>query len=154
MENEAKDSRTFTDRQLDWVKVLGRAHAEELFRCLFEVVKRDVESAKKHARGIEPSCGDLDRGIFDVGTVELSKLGAPAIARQRYFRLLDKDVRIVVYDEDQNEILHAAPALYPPQHYLLDVEERERPMRLWQFSRLALEPLFFPPTGRPRTVSV
>ena len=40
----------YMNRQLDWVAVLGREHAEEVFRRLHEVVQRDVESARKHAR--------------------------------------------------------------------------------------------------------
>ena len=68
--------RGFMDRQLDWVTVLGREHAEEVFRRLHEVVKRDVESAKKHARAdggelvgcarIEFHCSDVADGHFEV----------------------------------------------------------------------------------------
>ena len=70
----------YVDRQLDWVAVLGREHAEEVFRRLHEVVQRDVESARKHARAgghrrflgfgqVEICCSDIfgeERRGFEV----------------------------------------------------------------------------------------
>lgn len=66
-------------RQLDWVTVLGREHAEELFRRLHEVVQRDVASARKHARAdpgkvlgfgqIEFHCSDVERWYFGVSVM-------------------------------------------------------------------------------------
>ena len=141
-------------RQLDWVKVLGRQHAEEVFRRLHEVVRRDVESAREHARAdvgkrfgfdpIEFRCFDVeDRCYF---SVEVSPKGVrdPRLCDRRYFELEARSARIVVREDPSKELLAARPALYPPRHCLLDVEGHERPMRLWQFSRLALEPVFFP----------
>ena len=143
------------DRQLDWVAVRGREHAEEVFRHLHEVVKRDVDSARKHARAdggkllgfgqIEFRCSDLDGWYFGVDVMAAGHR-SPQLSVQRHFGLESRDTRIVVREDyGQNGAMHAArPALYAPQHCLLDVEGHERPMRLWQFSRLALEPLFFP----------
>lgn len=151
--------RGFVDRQLDWVAVLGREHAEEVFRRLHEVVKRDVESAKKHARAdrgelvgfgrIEFHCSDARNGYFEVDAQPAGSGSAWPRIRRRFW-LKPEGTRIVVRGEayppeEPPGDLHAArPALYAPQHCLLDVEGHERPMRLWQFSRLALEPLFFP----------
>ena len=67
------------NRQLDWVAVRGREHAEEVFRRLHEVVQRDVESARKHARAdqgkflgfdqIEFHCSDVERWYFGVNVM-------------------------------------------------------------------------------------
>ena len=150
MKNAANESRTFTDRQLDWVKVLGPKHAEEVFQRLHEVVKRDVESANEHAYGgsamdrVKYACQTEDAG--DDGFLVIARwTPTPRDPKQtvRYFDL--ERGRIVVRRGGYDKILHTAKvALRRPRHCLLDVEGHERPMRLWQFSRLALEPLFFP----------
>ena len=143
------------NRQLNWVRVLGREHAEEVFRRLHDVVQRDVESARKHARAdqgklvgfdqIEFHCSDVERWYFGVNVMPAGHR-SPQLCVRRGFELESRGTRILVRgDYGENGVLHAArPALYAPQHCLLDVEGHGRPMRLWQFSRLALEPLFFP----------
>ena len=142
------------NRQLDWVAVLGREHAEEVFRRLHDVVQRDVESARKHARadvgkrlGFGPSefrCFDVEGRCYFSVEVSPKGLRDPALCDRRYFELEARSARIVVRESPSEELLTARPALYAPQHCLLDVAGYERPMRLCQFSRLALEPLFFP----------
>lgn len=148
MENQARGPRTFLDLQLDWVAVLGREHASELFRRLHEIVQRDVESAKKHAaarsgldwvRFTYESDGEQCLSV----TADWGPASRDPQQTGRYFEL--ERNRIVVRAGGYDEIVHTAKAaLFPPQHCLLDVEGHEGPMRLWQFSRLALEPLFFP----------
>ena len=87
-----------------------------------------------------------DRCFF---SVEVSPKGLrnPMLCDRRYFELEARSARILMRKGPSEELLAARPPLYPPQHCLLDVEGHERPMRLWQFSRLALEPVFFPQPG-------
>ena len=126
---------------------------KSLVRRLHRIVQRDVKSATKDWRAdrenlgfrqIEFHCSDVNRRYFEVEVAPIIKHD-PQFNGVRTFELESRDKRITVRKgREKNNVLHTArPALYPAHHCLLDVNGYERPMRLWQFSKLVLEEIFF-----------
>ena len=129
-----------TDEQpaaFDWVRHRALCNVREMFFKLAEVVKGDVEAANATVAGggfvFEEHAIDQFRATHVTRSVDL-------VIDSRGFRI--KDSRIVVRDGSGRDILSSRVALLPGD-CLLQVDDQPHPLRLWEFSRLALEPLFF-----------
>ncbi len=126
--------------EFDWVE--KRAKCD--FSLLRKVIEADVSSACKHA----PSSGEIELDDLSDPSGEafmVSRVG-PNGARCFY---RNSDLTVTVTDcgrvgPDRPPIIDKARiVLSEAGDYMVEVDGRE-PMRLWQFSRLVLEGIFFP----------
>ena len=124
----------------DWVKVRALCSSEHLFGELKDVVRGDVESANKNVSDFEFS---IERSSNVAFTVVRRREGRDepldAIRFSRTGSLIE------VLGRDSRPIVKAQAALVGDgRECLVEVDGQSRPMRLWRFSRLVLEDLFFP----------
>ena len=121
----------------DWVRHRAHCNVREMFEKLAEVVAADVKAAEEVVAGRHFV---LEANALDIFHVKRVEPPDPNVIDGRRFRL--QDSRIIVRDLRGKDILSARVALV---HHdcLLDVDSQTQPLRLWQFSRLALESLFF-----------
>ena len=120
----------------DWVARRARCTAAELFRQLRDTVEADTASARE-VEGSIVEFGE-DSGTFWVGREHPRK---PGHISSRSFHL--EETRIVVRNEEADTVLEAR-ADFDGTHCRLKEEVTGLSFGLKGFSRLALEPLFFP----------
>ena len=127
----------------DWVEKRAKCNVRELFSHLREVVKSDVDSAREHvsADGFEFRDGPATTS-FMVAGYAVKTGGATARIAQDVRRFHLSGSTIEVFNKESRPVIEARAALVGGADCLVDVVGRE-PMRLWEFSRLALEDLFF-----------
>ena len=121
------------DDYVDWVRIRALCDVPAAFNALVEVVEADVASANKHLPKIEAGIEDLRRSVRTVMVIQANGNGCT-------FRISGDE--IVVRDANEKDVLRAKPKMVE-MHLRLAVDGHEEPMRLWEFSRLALEPVFF-----------
>ena len=121
------------DDGFDWVEARSKCNIKDLWERLRDVVAANVDSAKQHIS---------DQVEFDNRTPVQFVVRLNGEWRTFF---LTKETTIDVYDADGMRY-RARPSLINADCHL-EVEVHDRPdnrqMRLWQFSRLALEPLLF-----------
>ena len=123
----------------DWVKARAECNVETLFDQLRQVVRDDVESARKH---VPSACVDIKEGPARTAfTVIRSAPNSDVVLDAVTFSLRGSD--IVVDNRESRPLTRARPALVGVDECMLEVDNCEQPMRLWQFSRSVLENLIF-----------
>ena len=124
----------------DWVSARLRCNVNELFGKLKAVVKADVESANRNVENAERRFRFNDGPAISVFSVTEGK--EPPYVRM-VFELVQQKINVHHQSTEQPPHLVARAALSADStECLLDVECLQ-PMPLWQFSRRALEDLFF-----------
>lgn len=125
------------DQAFDWVTARAKCNIAELFGKLRAVVDSDIKSAEKI--GIA-AC--FEGHATDRFTVKLYDRSFPELYEWRTFFLGNSKIEVRgPGDPDDNLILEARADLHGAD-CMLDVNGHGR-IRLWEFSRLALEPLLF-----------
>ena len=121
----------------NWVKARAACNAEKLFDDLRKVVEADVDAANNHVNG---RCFKFEAGPSH------SEFRAVEIDRQRPLPPLDHRIFVLVDGTIQvkniDSVCHLTARPYLASRDC-QVEVDGRPMKLWEFSRLVLEPLFF-----------
>ena len=118
----------------DWVRARASCNVSTMFDALREIVEVDVASANKNLPNLKAQIEQLG------GPTKLFRV-FQANGNARRFRI-EGGTAIVVRNADNQDVLKAKPKMVDLD-CLLEVDEHEEPMRLWEFSRLALEPMFF-----------
>ncbi len=121
----------------DWVARRARCTAAELFRELRGTVEADAVSAREEVEGSIVDFGE-DSGAFGVSRKQPRE---PSRVWSRSFHL--EETKIVVKDEGADTVAEARVEFDGP-HCWLKEEVTGLSFGLKGFSRLALEPLFFP----------
>ena len=123
----------------DWVAARVKCNVRDLFTQLRDRVKSDVRSAESNA-GVKAEVEDRTPDNFIV------RIPNPTIAGQsRDWRTFGLSGTVIEVRGNGDKPILEARANLDGQECKLSVQigDRERHMRLWEFSREALEPLFF-----------
>ena len=126
------------NQAFDWVTARAKCNITDLFEKLRAVVEGDVKSAEKN--GIDASFEAIATDRFTV------RFRNPHPSAQqndwRTFCLSDTTIEVRgPGDPDKNLLLTAGVSLHDTD-CMLEVDGSGR-KRLWEFSRLALEPMLF-----------
>ena len=126
------------DETFDWVKARATCTSKMLFKELKQVVEADVRSAQSRVCDrFSLNCGQHE----DVFSVRLDA-GDGSLIRTRVFELVNQEIRVYRSTPESGIILTGTASLVGAKDCLIEVTEQD-PMRLWEFSRLALEDFFF-----------
>lgn len=122
----------------DWVDHCAECTTQKMFEKLFDVVKSDVAAAKgKIKHTVE--FGGNDRSF---AVRRIHPMGVKFDRDETSFILMDKQI---VVKEAEGQDLLSARATSEGTNCLLQVigGGPTKPLRLWEFSQLVLEPMFF-----------
>ena len=127
------------DKTFDWVSARASCTSKMLFSALKQVVEADVRSAKARVcDGFSVQHGPHD----DAFSVRLD-MEHGMMVRARTFELVGQEIRAYQSSSESDVILTGRASLVADGECLIDTDEQKPPLRLWEFSRLALEDFFF-----------
>lgn len=127
-----------SEPRFNWVEACEKCRPQYVFNALAERVERDV--ADFNALDERHAC-QFVRTPGEPGFQVQRLLEYPNSPKSVGFKL--KGSQIVVETEGVILPLEGRPTLQFDGRCLVEAED-QAPMELWQFSRFALEPLFFP----------
>ncbi len=119
----------------DWVSARAMCTAKTLFNELKKVVEADVRSANNNVADKFEIHQEPSDGVF---SVHLNSEDGQMVIRQRTFELVEQNILVYKTSTESDVFLRGRASL---KDCLIEVQKT--PMRLWQFSFLALEDFFF-----------
>ena len=123
----------------DWVSARAMCTAKTLFNELKKVVEADVRSANNNVADKFEIHQEPSDGVF---SVHLNSEDGQMVIRQRTFELVEQNILVYKTSTESDVFLRGRASLTETKDCLIEVEQKT-PMRLWEFSFLALEDFFF-----------
>ena len=121
----------------NWVAARAKCNVRELFEGLKAVVRDDVREAEEHVSAAVTFEEGPQHTTFTV--VRRQSADGPAVAARR-FHLAGSTIEVL--DKESRPVMAARASLVDID-CMLEVDGYRDRFRLWQFSRFALEDLFF-----------
>jgi hypothetical protein len=133
------ESKESVPKTLDWVKARTECSIERLFLLLIEVLRADVQSIQARSQGSTKYTLDVPTDS-SAAVIKEEDMGG---IRDRDGVVFRRTTSGIVARTAKNEVLFTAkPSLAINGDCRLEIDGQ--PLELWQVSRRALEPLFFP----------